>query len=45
MALQLQPITFKEASAFVRLYHRHHAPSLGHKFSIAANDGERVVGW
>jgi hypothetical protein len=44
MALQLQPITFKEASAFVRLHHRHHAPSVGHKFSIAANDGERVVG-
>jgi hypothetical protein len=42
--LSLQPITFKEASAFVRLHHRHHAPSVGHKFSIAANDGERVVG-
>lgn len=42
--LQLQPITFKEASAFVRLHHRHHAPSVGHKFSIAANDGARVVG-
>jgi hypothetical protein len=42
--LSLQPITFKEASAFVRLHHRHHAPSIGHKFSLAANDGERVVG-
>lgn len=44
MALALQPITFKEACAFVRLHHRHHAPSVGHKFSIAANDGAKVVG-
>jgi hypothetical protein len=44
MSLHLQPITFKEASTFVRLHHRHHAPSVGHKFSIAANDGEKVVG-
>lgn len=44
MTLHLQPITFREASVFVREHHRHHAPSQGHKFSIAANDGERVVG-
>jgi hypothetical protein len=42
--LSLQPITFKEASAFVRLHHRHHAPSVGWKFGIAVNDGAKVVG-
>lgn len=42
--LALQPITFKEASQFVRLHHRHHAPSVGHKFSIAVNDSTKVVG-
>lgn len=42
--LSLQPITFKEASAFVRLHHRHHAPSVGWKFGIAVNDGVKVVG-
>ncbi len=44
MGLSLQPITFSEASEFVRRYHRHHPPSQGHKFSIGCNDGERVVG-
>lgn len=42
--LELQPITFAEASRFVRLYHRHHLPSVGWKFGIAVNDGEKVVG-
>jgi len=42
--LELQPITFGEACEFVRLYHRHHLPPQGHKFSIAVNDGEHVVG-
>jgi len=42
--LALQPITFAEASAFVKRYHRHHAPSVGWKFGIAVNDGEKVVG-
>jgi hypothetical protein len=44
MTLQLQPVTFAEACEFVRRHHRHHLPSVGHKFSIAVNDGEKVVG-
>lgn len=42
--LNLQPITFEEACEFVRRHHRHHVPPQGHKFSIAVNDGEKVVG-
>jgi hypothetical protein len=42
--LHLQPITFKEASAFVRTHHRHHLPPVGWKFGIAVNDGAKVVG-
>ena len=42
--LQLQPISFREACRFVELHHRHHKPPQGHKFSIAVNDGEKVVG-
>ncbi len=42
--LELQPITFGEACEFVRLWHRHHLPAQGHKFSIAVNDGTEVVG-
>lgn len=44
MSLQLQPITFAEACEFVQRYHRHHRPPVGHKFCVAVNDGEKVVG-
>ena len=42
--LELVPITLKEANAFVLQNHRHHKPVAGHKFSIAACDGEKIVG-
>lgn len=44
MSLHLQPITFAEASEFIRLHHRHHPPSVSWKFGVAVNDGEKVVG-
>jgi hypothetical protein len=44
MKLELQPVTFAEASEFIRLYHRHHHPTVSHKFSIAVNDGDKIVG-
>src|SRR5687768_15134628 len=44
MSLELQPIAFDEACEFIRLHHRHHLPPVGHKFSIAVNDGAKVVG-
>ena len=44
MSLQLQPINFREASDFIARHHRHHKPPVGHKFSLAVNDGSEVVG-
>ena len=44
MTLTLQPLTLAEAHAFVRQFHRHHAPSVGGKFAIGVNDGTNVVG-
>lgn len=44
MSLEIQPITWREACSFVKEHHRHHNPQWGHKFSIAVNDGEKVVG-
>lgn len=44
MGLEVVPITLKEANQFVRDHHRYHGPVTGHKFSIAASDGERIVG-
>lgn len=40
----MQPITLKEAKIFVNKHHSHNVASIGHKFSIAVNDGEKVVG-
>ncbi len=34
--MELVPINFDEARAFVKQYHRHHIPPVGHKYSIAA---------
>ena len=44
MTLDIQPVSFKEACDFVEMWHSHHPPPQGHKFSIAVNDGDRVVG-
>jgi hypothetical protein len=42
--MRLRPITLRAAAAFVRLYHRHHLPPVGHKFSVAVEDAGRIVG-
>jgi hypothetical protein len=42
--LELQPITYREAAAFIREFHRHHLPPVGWKWGVAVNDGEKVVG-
>lgn len=44
MSLILRPIDFADAAAFVAEHHRHHTPPRGHKFSIAAMDGNDLVG-
>jgi hypothetical protein len=44
MALCIQPISFREACAFIREHHRYLRPPQGCKFCIALNDGEKVVG-
>jgi hypothetical protein len=42
--LGVAPIRFADAAEFVRRYHRHHTPPVGHIFSLAAVEGEAVVG-
>jgi hypothetical protein len=44
MGLQLQPITLKEAQAFIQRNHRHHGAPVGWLFGTAVNDGQCVVG-
>jgi hypothetical protein len=41
--LKLVPISLADANAFVAEHHRHHKPTVGHKFSIGcAKDGKLV---
>ena len=44
MSLETVPVSLTEANAFVERWHRHHKPVIGHKFSIGATDGEKIVG-
>jgi hypothetical protein len=44
MTLQIVPCELNEANAFVRQHHRHHGEVVGHKFSIAIAEGEKVCG-
>lgn len=44
MKLVLACIDFTDAAEFVRLHHRHHTPPVGHKFSLAAMFGNKLVG-
>ena len=38
------PITLKKANEIVTQWHRHHKPSVGHKFSIALLQDEDYIG-
>lgn len=44
MKLEIVPINFDEACAFIAQHHRHHKPPVGHKFLIGCSDGEEIVG-
>lgn len=44
MKLTVVPITLSEAGEFVRNFHRHNKPPVGHVFSIGVSDGENLVG-
>lgn len=44
MAIEICPITLREANAYVEQHHRHHKPVVGHKFSIGCSDGDKIVG-
>lgn len=42
--LDIVLVSLAEANAFVKQYHRHHKPVVGHKFSIGVTDGKNIVG-
>lgn len=44
MKMAAVPLDLSAANAFVAENHRHHVPVVGHKFSIGAMLGDRLVG-
>ncbi len=44
MSLEITPIFFNEANAFIEANHRHHKPVISHVFSIAVSDESAVRG-
>lgn len=44
MSLRIIPLNLDEANELVRKWHRHHKPTLGHKFSIGIAEDERICG-
>jgi hypothetical protein len=42
--MHLVHVELKEANDFVALFHRHHKPVTGHRFSIGARRGDRTEG-
>lgn len=43
-ALKTTPVTLKDANAFVASFHRHHRPTVGHKFSVGCSVDNKLVG-
>lgn len=43
-SMEIRPITFKEASAFVNAHHRHHAASQGCKFCVSLHAKGVIIG-
>lgn len=44
MALEIQPVTLREANAFIKAHHRHHPGVRGCLFCVGVNDGLELVG-
>lgn len=43
MSLHLVPVRFRDAAAFVAMWHRHHQPPVGMVFAVGAADDEGVM--
>lgn len=42
--MDIRPCELKDANEFIARLHRHHKPVVGHRFSIAAWDGDELRG-
>ena len=42
-ALHIVPVAFADACGFVLMWHRHHQPPVGHKFSLGVADAHGIL--
>lgn len=42
--LKIVPMTLRQANLLVRDLHRHHAETVGHRWSIGVSKGDKIVG-
>lgn len=42
--MEIKPVTFKEASNFINLHHRHHNATVGCKFCVGLYDNAKLIG-
>lgn len=42
--MEIRPITFRESCSFIEQHHRHHKPTVGHKFSLGLYNERELVG-
>jgi hypothetical protein len=43
MSLRVVPVELTEANALVASHHRHHQPTVGHRFSLGVVDGDGLI--
>ena len=42
--MKIRPITFRQASDFINLHHRHHKATVGCKFCLGLFDDQKMIG-
>lgn len=42
--MTIHPIELKDANAFIKKFHRHHKPTVGHRFSLSVWEADKLIG-
>ena len=42
--MKVRPISLRAANEYVQLFHRHHPPTRGHKWSVCVREGDGLIG-
>lgn len=42
--MKIIPLTLKQANDYIQKYHRHHKPTVGHRYSLGASQNGELIG-